>query len=54
MNMTRILILLFPLAILASCSQNQSENTEPGDIVAYDVTYTGTDEDFCNPERGYY
>ena len=54
MNMTRILILLFSLAILASCSQNQSENTEPGDIVAYDVTYTGTDEDFCNPERGYY
>ena len=51
--MPRILAFAFFFSILLSCSQRQ-DNDIDGQKTGHDVTFTESDEDFCNPERGYY
>lgn len=53
MFMGKALCIIISAVLLVSCSRPNTQNKTPG-AQDYDVTYAGTDEDFCNPERGFY
>lgn len=51
--MKNTLLMILPVLLL-SCNRSFDQDTLPGGQCSYDVTYTASDDDFCNPERGFY
>ena len=48
-----LLVIPLTLLLVVACAQAESETEKPS-VEVSEVTYEASDEDFTNPERGFY